>query len=989
MTASKSYLRPQVSNTPPTLDTEDKNQETEDQDSTGSSDSEDLQQSSFGVPYRTLVDNTQLVYHEYILPHTHIHIHVRPNLLPRIHSICTILDQDLQDCIHVLPSSVHALVRRTHFWINDVYAMGPCEDPIRPNNSTAHHHPAWLVGARDRPEKALGIEVYSWNDFECMRLHWNGCGLLLHELCHLIHQQVMGLEDPSIEKLYQSAQDSGLYQRMARRDWAGKTQECDLHYGMINAKEFFAEFSVTYLATGYSAWDKCLPRTTHIVASSPPLMEPMVVARVNKQTHDKAATLDPHNNNNNNNKKHPPHCNKFFPFTRGQLKRYDAALEAAMDQVWTKRIAPWKDPQDRGNRLLFEDCSCGGWFFSPAKWFPRAKQSPIMVSSPASTMEPTVMTAVSMGYTVPTVITRNCNPRNKITPTPTITKQSRQSIRARMWLSVLIFGVLGMQISSAESSKEALPLHVQIDTSRQVSRTNDRFLCVTMDWWPGIRDPIWTDKSFWAMDLEKSELLRNAMKALSPVYLRLGGSLQDYVKYTTAEPEASTIEINNSQGRSLRSTEKEQKQSQPWPNDWNDCFPFRASNQTYGKLEGGCLHLHKLKEMHEFCVDLGCQLVFGLSYLHGRKLRGEREWYGSWDPSNAQLLLEYAVKHNLYTLVGYELGNEVDTKGILARFESDVFAHDLKRMRDILEETYSSSSLPTPLLLGIDTAHYNTSYTNALFDEMPVGTLDGFTYHIYSLGCAGTVPEEEVTNNILNPTFLDEYRYLAAQVQLDLKAAAPQGTQIWLGEGGGACRSGMAGITDSYISAFWYLDQLGQAALHGHQTMCRQTFVGGRYALLQDPIDGPLNPDYYNALLWRKLMGPQVLSVATSNTYLRAYAHCTNMPQERTITLLLLNLDRHKSMNIELAMFGISPNIKNDQDECDARRLEYRMSEVFGDLHGKQLQLNGKLLYPINHTIIPPMEPLSMSVCDELVLKPMTYAFLVLPHVLPVCNNDE
>lgn len=64
-----------------------------------------------------------------------------------------------------------------------------------------------------------------------MRLHWNGCGLLLHELCHLIHQFCFGLEDEGIEGLYEQARTSGLYDQTLRRDWAGYIEEDDMGKG--------------------------------------------------------------------------------------------------------------------------------------------------------------------------------------------------------------------------------------------------------------------------------------------------------------------------------------------------------------------------------------------------------------------------------------------------------------------------------------------------------------------------------------------------------------------------------------------------------------------------------------------------------------------------------------------------------------------------------------------------------------------------------------
>jgi hypothetical protein len=77
-----------------------------------------------------------------------------------------------------------------------------------------------------------GIEIYSCIDYRRMRLHWNGCGLIMHELCHLIHQQVLpgGLENADVVDAYTSARNLGIYDTVLRRDWAGKDLDCDLAY---------------------------------------------------------------------------------------------------------------------------------------------------------------------------------------------------------------------------------------------------------------------------------------------------------------------------------------------------------------------------------------------------------------------------------------------------------------------------------------------------------------------------------------------------------------------------------------------------------------------------------------------------------------------------------------------------------------------------------------------------------------------------------------
>ena len=72
--------------------------------------------------------------------------------------------------------------------------------------------------ARDKPEKVQSIEIYNCFDYQAMRLHWNGCGLLLHEFCHLIHQFTLvdSLDNATVINAFESATKSGLYDNVLR-----------------------------------------------------------------------------------------------------------------------------------------------------------------------------------------------------------------------------------------------------------------------------------------------------------------------------------------------------------------------------------------------------------------------------------------------------------------------------------------------------------------------------------------------------------------------------------------------------------------------------------------------------------------------------------------------------------------------------------------------------------------------------------------------------
>ena len=97
---------------------------------------------------------------------------------------------------------------------------------------------------------------------------------------------------------------------------------------MVDEREFFAEFSVTYWSHQYRDLDQS--SHTKMLQSSPPFLESTVRSRLGwKPLEGNDVRL--------------PHCNKFYPYTRGQLRHYDAETCRAFDEFWNE-ISGWDDP---------------------------------------------------------------------------------------------------------------------------------------------------------------------------------------------------------------------------------------------------------------------------------------------------------------------------------------------------------------------------------------------------------------------------------------------------------------------------------------------------------------------------------------------------------------------------------------------------------------------------------------------------------------------
>ncbi len=94
--------------------------------------------------------------------------------------------------------------------------------------------------------------------------------VILHELAHSYHDQVLGFDEPRIKAAYDKAKKAGLYDTVL--DYTGRTVR---HYAATNPMEYFAEGTEAYF-----------------------------------------------------------YKNDFYPFVRAELKEHDPALHDLLGDIW-------------------------------------------------------------------------------------------------------------------------------------------------------------------------------------------------------------------------------------------------------------------------------------------------------------------------------------------------------------------------------------------------------------------------------------------------------------------------------------------------------------------------------------------------------------------------------------------------------------------------------------------------------------------------------
>ncbi|XP_061991211.1 heparanase-like protein 3 [Rosa rugosa] len=545
--------------------------------------------------------------------------------------------------------------------------------------------------------------------------------------------------------------------------------------------------------------------------------------------------------------------------------------------------------------------------------------------------------------------------------------------RTEMCFWVCLFGFLSfIHCVSSEGegigggSTEGL---VRIDGKEPIGKIDEDFVCATLDWWPPEKCDYgtcsWGKATLLNLDLSNT-ILSNAIKAFSPLKLRLGGTLQDKVIYDTED------------------------NKEPCP------VPFVKNTTAMFGFNKGCLPMKRWDELNSFFLRTGAKIIFGLNALPGRTLQSDGSATGAWNFTNAESFIRYTVKHN-YSIAGWELGNELCGRGVGTSVAASQYVNDTASLHKIVQNVYKGVGLK-PLILSPG-GFFDAPWFKELADKTTT-SLDAVTHHIYNLGPG---VDQHLIEKILDPAYLDGIANTFSSLQNILKTSATSAS-AWVGEAGGAYNSGHHLVTDAFVFSFWYLDQLGMSASYDTKTYCRQTLIGGNYGLLNTTTFVP-NPDYYSALLWHRLMGRNVLSTRFAGPKkIRAYTHCAK--QSKGIVVLLINLHNTTIVQAKVA-FNSTWSLRHrhkfhkshrshmqkkhhsglrsstERVRGDTEREEYHLTPKDGNIQSQTMLLNGNALNLDSSGNIPTLEPVFVNSSQPIIVAPFSIVFVHIPYVVP------
>jgi heparanase 1 len=492
------------------------------------------------------------------------------------------------------------------------------------------------------------------------------------------------------------------------------------------------------------------------------------------------------------------------------------------------------------------------------------------------------------------------------------------------------------------SSTNTVSITAYIDTSKPVKKVLPEYLSFTLDtsqlvggkWWNPEADKVETGSGtkhapVFDFNREKLDIL---VSALTPAYLRIGGSEADKVYYDLSDDREYVDQKDVPKGYHQTMTRKQ----------WDNLNAFVKRNN----------------------------LKFAFTLNSGPSARTESK---KWNPINAEALMKYSRDKN-YQIDVFELGNEHNLfwyiYGLSNVIRTGQYREDIKQLKELTNKYYpnayigSQGSAIWPVLgelLGAFFGFYKGMIEKSGKD------MDVIAWHYYpQQSRRGPFASRKAhPARLLDPQNLNEAAYWA-KVITELRDKHTPGKGIWLGETGNAQFGGEPGVSDAYIAGLWWLDQLGLLAVNGVEAVFRQTLAGMNYGMM-DPDTLELNPDYWNSVLWKKLMGTDVYAVSIKNdknSKIRIYAHgSVNGPG---ITVLIINLDHQKK-----AVIGFD-NIK--------QKNAFLYQITTPDILGKDVYLNDQKLELINGKYLPPITGQRLSVPEILTLtvNPLSYSFIQL-----------
>ena len=365
------------------------------------------------------------------------------------------------------------------------------------------------------------------------------------------------------------------------------------------------------------------------------------------------------------------------------------------------------------------------------------------------------------------------------------------------------------------------------------------------------------------LDLKGNRRLRTMTKALGPAYMRVSGSWANNI----------------------------------WFQD--DDQPPAAPPKGYQ----GVLTRAQWAGVVEFGKHVDARIL--TSFATNEAARGPD---GTWDPKGARRLFAYT--RSLGSRIdAVELSNEPNMRQPV--YDAQVFARDIATLRSLIERVSPDTLLVGPASTGeagfmLFDVPPEIATTSRLLSGTPTPKFDVFSHHFYGAVSQRCKSLGERPGNIRNvntsaaEALSEAWLSRADQGQSyyrQMRDRFAPGKPIWITETAQTACGGDP-WSSTFLDTFRYVDQLGRLAKQDVSIVFHNTLAASDYALIDDRTWLP-RPNYWAALLWRRLMGETVLDAGQNRGDLHVYAHCLR-GRPGGVALVAINLSTTATAQLAL-----------------------------------------------------------------------------------------
>lgn len=350
---------------------------------------------------------------------------------------------------------------------------------------------------------------------------------------------------------------------------------------------------------------------------------------------------------------------------------------------------------------------------------------------------------------------------------------------------------------------------------------------------------------------------------------------------------------------------------------------------------------------------------------------GTRDETGMWRDDQARSLMQFSVDNDV-PLVAAEFYNEPGFNvSVPSEYDAASFERDFKVFTAAVDEVMPDLKLVgpgsgddvTPIILE------PSIRSTEILDRIDTSRYEAFSYHFYpkvSERCGSTEDSAPaLTNEYLSRVEVDKQYYE------ELRDTYIPGAPMWITETAQAACGGDRWAAQ-YVDVIRYVDTLGRLATGDGDVVFHNTLASSDYGLIDEDGFKP-RPNYWAAVLWQQLMGPEVLALKDDDDDvddLAVYAHCTPVAEA-------------KSPTVTYAVVNSSATNKRTIATASGQAQVYLLTA--DSLDSVDVSLNGKQLAADADGTIP--ELVGTTADGSVTVPPASVAFVVEATDATACAN--